>query len=135
MYHSKTPESSGVSFYRQKKSQLFVETYIFYLFQPLAWFRLQFLFVFHRIQSLQLLPPIHPCTYFRMTSAFHSTVARFLSAFFLLSFHFLSSASVLDSDYSASVSSFPFFLLPPHSGFFSARLQLSPLTSSPLTLT
>ncbi len=59
---------------------------------------------------------------------------RFLSAFFLLRFHFLSSASVLDSDYSASVSSFPFFLFLPHSGFSSARLLLSLLTSSPFSL-
>ena len=40
-------------------------------------------------------------------------------------FRALSTASVLGSDYSASVSSFPCFLSPPHSGFLSAAPPLS----------
>ena len=48
-------------------------------------------------------------------------------------FRSLSVASVLGSDYSASVSSFPCFLSPPHSGFLSAPLSLSLLRSSPFS--
>ena len=48
-------------------------------------------------------------------------------------FRALSTASVLGSDYSASVSSFPCFLIPPHSGFLSASLSLSLLRSSPFS--
>ena len=46
-------------------------------------------------------------------------------------FHVLSSASVLASHYSASVSSFPRFPFPPHSGFRGARPFLSSLSLSP----
>ena len=48
-----------------------------------------------------------------------------------LDFRFLSSASALASHYSASVSSFPFFPLPPHSGFHGARPFLSSPSLSP----
>ena len=46
-------------------------------------------------------------------------------------FRFLSSASALASHYSASVSSFPFFPFPPHSGFPGARPFLSSPSLSP----
>ena len=46
-------------------------------------------------------------------------------------FHFLSSVSVVASHYSASASSFPCFLSPPHSGFLSAPFLLSLPRSSP----
>ena len=46
-------------------------------------------------------------------------------------FRFLIKASVLASHYSASVSSVPFLLIPPHSGLLSVRLPLSLLTFSP----
>ena len=48
-------------------------------------------------------------------------------------FRSLSVASVLGSDYSASVSSFPCFLSPPHSGFLSAPFPLSLPRSSPFS--
>ena len=48
-----------------------------------------------------------------------------------LGFHILSSASALASHYSASVSSFPLFPFPPHSGFLGARPFLSSLSLSP----
>ena len=46
-------------------------------------------------------------------------------------FRFLSSASILAPHYSASVSSFPLFPFPPHSGFSGAPLPLTLLRSSP----
>ena len=48
-----------------------------------------------------------------------------------LGFHILSSASALASHYSASVSSFPLFPFPPHSGFLGARPFLSSPSLSP----
>ena len=48
-----------------------------------------------------------------------------------LGFHILSSASALASHYSASVSSFPLFPFPPHSGLRGARPFLSSLSLSP----
>ena len=48
-----------------------------------------------------------------------------------LDFRFLSSTSVLASHYSASVSSFPLFPFPPHSGFPGARPFLSSPSLSP----
>ena len=48
-----------------------------------------------------------------------------------LDFRFLSSTSALASHYSASVSSFPLFPFPPHSGFRGARPFLSSLSLSP----
>ena len=70
-------------------------------------FRLQFPFVFRQPQSLQLLLLAHPC----LSAYFGLPLSRPIAASASLSdprcFRFLSSASVLGSDYSASVSSFP----------------------------
>ena len=75
-------------------------------------FRLQFPFVFRQLQSLQLL---HSGSPLPSTFAFGfsgPSVPRLITASRPLSdprcFRFLSSASVLGSDYSASVSAFPF---------------------------
>ena len=72
-----------------------------------------------------MLLPVHPCLRFRsdLLWAVHSTA---FAASFPLSdlrcFGILSSASVLDSDYSASVLPFLTFPVPPHSCFPGARL-------------
>ena len=75
-------------------------------------FRLQFPFVFRRPQSLQLRLPAHPCPPLSLPAFSGPSIPRPSAASFPLSdprcFRFLSSASVLGSDYSASVSSFPF---------------------------
>ena len=73
-----------------------------------------------------MLLPVHPCLRFRsdLLWAVHSTA---FAASFPLSdlrcFGILSSASVLDSDYSASVLPFLPFPVPPHSCFPGARLR------------
>ena len=75
-------------------------------------FRLQFPFVFRQLQSLQLLLLAHPCLPLSLPAFSGPSVPRLITASLPLSdprcFRFLSSASVLGSDYSASVSSFPF---------------------------
>ena len=83
--------------------------------------------------------------FFRLTLAFWLSLSGFsgpsiprpCAVSFPLSdlrcFGFLSSASVLDSDYSASVLPFPFFLPPPRSGFLSAPFPLSLPRSSPFS--
>ena len=74
--------------------------------------RLQFPFAFRRIQSLQLLPPAHPCFLLSFLASLGPPFHGFYTASFRLSdprcFRVLSNTSVLGSDYSASVSSFPF---------------------------
>ena len=76
--------------------------------------RLQFPFVFRRLQSLQLLLPAHPCLLLSFPTFSRPSIPRLIIASCPLSdlrcFSFLSSASVLDSDYSASV--LPFLFLP-----------------------
>ena len=76
------------------------------------WFHLQFPFVFRQLQSLQLLLLAHPCLLLSFPAFSGPSVSRLDAASLPLSdprcFRFLSSASVLGSDYSASVSSFPF---------------------------
>ena len=71
-------------------------------------FRLQFPFVFRRLQSLQLLLPARPClsAFSRLPLSRPSAASASLSD--PRCFRSLSVASVLGSDYSASVSSFPF---------------------------
>ena len=75
-------------------------------------FRLQFPFVFRRLQSLQLLLPAHPCPPLSLLAFSGLPLSRPSAASASLSdprcFRLLSLASVLGSDYSASVSSFPF---------------------------
>ena len=75
-------------------------------------FRLQFPFVFRQPQSLQLLLLAHPCLPVSLPTFSGLPLSRPSAASASLSdprcFRFLSSASVLGSDYSASVSSFPF---------------------------
>ena len=75
-------------------------------------FRLQFPFVFRRPQSLQLLLPAHPCPPLSLPAFSGLPLSRPVAASASLSdprcFRLLSLASVLGSDYSASVSSFPF---------------------------
>ena len=75
-------------------------------------FRLQFPFVFRQLQSLQLLLLAHPCLPVSLPTFSGLPLSRPSAASASLSdprcFRFLSSASVLGSDYSASVSSFPF---------------------------
>ena len=79
-------------------------------FQPELIFYLQFPFVFHRFQSLQLLPPIHLCPHLSIQTSLglpfndlSSSHFCFLSSKLLFPFvHFIS-----DSDYSTSVSDFP----------------------------
>ena len=77
--------------------------------------------------------PARPC----LSAYFGLPLSRPVAASASLSdprcFRVLSTASVLGSDYSASVSSFPCFLTPPHSGFLSAPLLLSLLRSSPFS--
>ena len=74
-------------------------------------FRLQFPFVFRQLQSLQLLLLAHPCLPLSLPTFSGLPLSRPIAASASLSdprcFRFLSSASVLGSDYSASVSSFP----------------------------
>ena len=74
-------------------------------------FRLQFPFVFRQPQSLQLLLLAHPCPPLSLPTYFGLPLSRPVAASASLSdprcFRILSSASVLGSDYSASVSSFP----------------------------
>ena len=75
-------------------------------------FRLQFPFVFRQPQSLQLLLLAHPCLPLSLPTFSGLPLSRPIAASASLSdprcFRFLSSASVVGSDYSASVSSFPF---------------------------
>ena len=88
---------------------------------------LQFPFVFRRLQSLQLLlsdSPLSSAFASDFLWAFHSTT--FIASFPLSDprcFSILSNASVLDSDYSASVLPFLLFPVPPHSCFPGARLR------------
>ena len=74
-------------------------------------FRLQFPFVFRQPQSLQLLLLAHPCLPVSLPTFSGLPLSRPFVVSASLSdprcFRFLSSASVLGSDYSASVSSFP----------------------------
>ena len=74
-------------------------------------FRLQFPFVFRQPQSLQLLLLAHPCLPVSFPTFSGLPLSRPVAASASLSdlrcFRSLSVASVLDSDYSASVSSFP----------------------------
>ena len=74
-------------------------------------FRLQFPFVFRQPQSLQLLLLARPCPPLSLPAFSRLPLSRPGAASASLSdprcFRFLSSASVLGSDYSASVSSFP----------------------------
>ena len=96
-------------------------------FQSRPLYRLQFPFVFRRLQSLQLLlsgSPLSSTFVSDFLWAVHSTI--FIASFPLsdpLCFCFLSSASVLGSDYSASVLPFLLFPVPPHSCFPGARLR------------
>ena len=99
-------------------------------------FRLQFPFVFRQLQSLQLLLLAHPCLPVSLPTFSGLPLSRPVAASASLSdprcFRFLSSASVLGSDYSASVFFLSLlFLFPPHSGFLSAPLLLSLLRFSP----
>ena len=75
-------------------------------------FRLQFPFVFRQPQSLQLLLLAHPCLPVSLPTFSGLPLSRPVAASASLSdprcFRSLSVASVLGSDYSASVSSFPF---------------------------
>ena len=98
-------------------------------------FRLQFPFVFRQIQSLQLLLLAHPCLLLSFLASlgrpFHGSSPfpfRFLTpavfAFFRpLQFWVLTTQPLFLP--------FPFFPIPPHSGFLSAPLSLSLLRSSP----
>ena len=148
MYHSKTPDHSGVCFYRQKKSQLFSRDFILFFISTIIKSCVCLsVFTSYRIVSSAIS--------FRLPSDSIPTAASSDSPLYILSYDFgipfhgyplpfcflpplffaIFIASVLDSDYSASVSSFPFFLLPPHSGFSSARFLLSLLSFSPFSLT
>ena len=99
--------------------------------------RLQFPFVFRRLQSLQLLLPAHPCLPLSPPAFSGPSVPHPIGASLPLSdlrcFRSLSVASVLDSDYSASALPFPFFLIPPRSGFLSAPSSLSLLRLPPFS--
>ena len=90
-------------------------------------FRLQFPFVFRRLQSLQMLLPVHLCPPLSLPTFSRPSIPRLFAASFPLSdprcFDFLSSASVFGSDYSASVLPFLLFPVLPHSCFPSARLR------------
>ena len=95
--------------------------------KPRPLIRLQFLFVFRRIQSLQLLLSDSPLPSAYASGGFGPSIPRLITASFPLSdlrcFGILSSASVLDSDYSASVLPFHLFPALPHSGFSGARFR------------
>ena len=71
--------------------------------------------------------PAHPCLPLSFPTFSRPSIPRLIVASFPLSdprcFGILSSASVLDSDYSASVLPFLLFPVPPHSCFPSARLR------------
>ena len=111
---------------KQKKPQLFSCDHSIFLFPTILkrWFqpfglhpllneslRLQFPFVFRRLQSLQLPLSDSPLSSTFVSDFSRPSIPRLIAASFLLSdprcFSILSSASVLDSGYSASVSSFP----------------------------
>ena len=96
-------------------------------FQPRPSYRLQFPFVFRRLQSLQLLLPAHPCPPLSFPTFSGPSIPRLIAASFQLSdprcFSILSSASVLGSDYSASVLPFLLFPVLPHSCFPGARFR------------
>ena len=128
----------GKNYYKTKKPRPIVETTVISTFIK-RWFRscdlhsllnesfrLQFPFVFRRIQSLQMLHPVHPCLLLSLLTFSGPSIPRLIVVSFSLSdlrcFGILSSASVLDSDYSASVLLFLFFPVPPHSCFPGARL-------------
>ena len=106
------------SFLIKKRPQLFSQGH---------YLSLQFPFVFRRLQSLQLLlsgSPLSSTFVSDFLWAVHSTA--FTASFSLsdpLCFCFLSSASVLGSDYSASVLPFLLFPVPPYSCFPGARLR------------
>ena len=71
--------------------------------------------------------PAHPCLPLSFPTFSRPSIPRLIAASFPLSdprcFGILSSASVLDSDYSASVLPFLLFPVPPPSGFPGARLR------------
>ena len=71
--------------------------------------------------------PAHPCLPLSFPTFSRPSIPRLITASFPLSdlrcFGILSSASVLDSDYSASVLPFLLFPVPPHSCFPGARLR------------
>ena len=71
--------------------------------------------------------PAHPCLLLSFPTFSGPSIPRLIAASFSLSdprcFSFLSSASVLDSDYLASVLPFLLFPVPPHSCFPGARLR------------
>ena len=81
--------------------------------------------------------PAHPCLPLALPTFSRPSIPRLIVASFPLSdprcFGILSSASVLDSDYSASVLPFLLFPVPPHSCFPGARLG-SRLPRFPLSL-
>ena len=99
------------------------------LFSQGHYLSLQFPFVFRQLQSLQLLLLAHPCLPLSFPAFSGPSVPRLIAASLPLSdplcFGILSSASVLGSDYSASVLLFLLFPIPPHSGFLGAPLPLS----------
>ena len=84
-----------------------------------------------------MLHPVHPCLLLSLLTFSGPSIPRLIVASFSLSdlrcFGILSSASVLDSDYSASVLLFLFFPVPPHSCFAGAPPRLSP-SRFPLSL-
>ena len=71
--------------------------------------------------------PAHPCLPLSFPTFSRPSIPRLIAASFPLSdprcFGILSSASVLDSDYSASALPFLLFPVPPHSCFPGARLR------------
>ena len=73
-----------------------------------------------------MLHPVHPCLLLSLLTFSGPSIPRLIVVSFSLSdlrcFGILSSASVLDSDYSASVLLFLFFPVPPHSCLPGARL-------------
>ena len=109
---------------------LFIST-IFHSFLPFGFHSLFYSFVCNFFSSS--VGFILCSCFFRLTFVFRLSLGLPVFHFPLSDlrcFRFLSSASVLDSDYSASALPFPFFLFPPHSCFHSARLPLSLLPSS-----
>ena len=102
-------------------------------------FRLQFPFVFRRLQSLQLLLPARPCFLFQLSLSFLASLGFHFHGLAPLPLLFLTPAVfapfrslqfwVLTTQPLCFLSLF--FLSPPHSGFLSAPISLSLLRFSP----